>query len=117
MDYQFKHDLLGNPLALCDLEYEALGDWLTSDLATDKRQAKVLIEVVEQLLNYQLNHHQHNGKIYHLTFEQDEGELFLNHNEISHPEFIDHNDSSQPICGFGLTDFKHLLEEWVDFIK
>ena len=115
MDYQFKHDILGNPLAICELEYEALGDWLTNDLATDEKQAKTLIDTAKQLLNHRLNHYQHNGKIYHLVFEQDEVELFLNHYEISHPEFNDQTGDSQPICGFGLVDFKHLLEEWSNF--
>jgi uncharacterized protein YacL (UPF0231 family) len=116
MDYQFKHDLLGNPLAICDLEYEALGDWLTNDLAKDNQQAKLIIDITKQLLNRQRSHYQHNGKIYHLIFEQDEVELFLNDNEVSHPEFIGQTDNSQPICGFGLIDFKHLLDEWVAFV-
>lgn len=117
MDYQFKHDLLGNPVATCDLEYEALGDWLTHDLAADGGQTGVLIAVTEKLLNHQLNHYQHEGKIYHLVFEPDEVELFINHNQVSHPEFSEETDTTQPICGFGLIDFKHVLEAWAAFIQ
>ena len=118
MDYKFANDLLGNPFATCDLEYEALGDWLTNDLADDFVQIEHLISISDNLQKRHVSHHQHDGKIYHLVLENDEVELFLNHSETTHPEFIDHiPEDNHPVCGCGLVDFQHLLNAWLDFIQ
>ncbi|TDF38223.1 hypothetical protein EYS14_11045 [Alteromonadaceae bacterium M269] len=118
MDYQFSHDLLGNPFAKCDSEHEALGDWLTNDIATDKAQIASLLAKLNELLDRRQSLYQHTGKIYHLTFDQEEVELFLNDYETTHPEFSDEEEFNMkhPACGFGLVDFKHVLNEWLEFL-
>ena len=82
MDYQFSHDILGNPVATCELECEAFGDWLSHEIAQDFRQITLLLNTVHQLQANQLTSYQHNGKEYHLEFDKDEVELIFNNNHI-----------------------------------
>jgi uncharacterized protein YacL (UPF0231 family) len=121
MDYQFSYDILGQPVATCELECEAFGDWLTHDIAKDFTQITLLLKTAQQLLNNQLVSYQHNGKEYHLLFDKDEVELILNNNEIQSIAPSE-EDESQEIgdlhiqSGCGLADFQSLLEAWQQFI-
>ncbi len=36
MDFEFVTDVTGQPLAKCDIESEAFGDWLSHDIGTDR---------------------------------------------------------------------------------
>ena len=72
MDYQFSHDILGNPVVTCELECEAFGDWLSHDIAQDFAQITLLLNTVQQLQSNQLVSYQHNGKEYHLLLDKDE---------------------------------------------
>jgi uncharacterized protein YacL (UPF0231 family) len=122
MDYQFSHDILGHPLATCELECEAFGDWLSHEIAQDTGQITLLLNTIRQLQTHQLSHHQHNGKEYHLMFDKDEVELILNNNhiqEMTHSE----EDESQELSnlhiqsGCGLADFRILLQAWQTFVS
>lgn len=121
MDYQFSRDFLGNPVATCELECEAFGDWLSQDIAQDTSQINLLLNIVEKLQNKQLIDYQHNGKEYHLLFDKDEVELVLNNNLIQEMSTTD-DDESQELSdlhiqsGCGLADFKSLLRAWQGFV-
>ncbi|MFT6991988.1 MAG: hypothetical protein ACJASL_003985 [Paraglaciecola sp.] len=122
MDYQFFHDLLGQPIATCELECEAFGDWLSNDIARDVRQIALLLNTVNQLQTHQLSSYQHIGKEYHLQFDKDEVELILNNNQIQAIETSE-DDESQELndlhvqSGCGLADFYTLLKAWQQFIS
>ena len=122
MDYQFSHDILGHPVASCELECEAFGDWLSHEIARDHDQITLLLNTIRQLQTHQLSHYQHNGKEYHLVFDKDEVELILNNNhiqEMAHSE----EDESQELSnlhiqsGCGLADFHILLQAWQTFVS
>ncbi|MEP1445033.1 MAG: YacL family protein [Paraglaciecola sp.] len=121
MDYQFSRDFLGSPVATCELECEAFGDWLSQDIAQDTSQINLLLNIVEKLQNKQLIDYQHNGKEFHLLFDNDEVELVQNNNLIQEMSATD-DDESQELSdlhiqsGCGLADFKTLLSAWRDFI-
>jgi uncharacterized protein YacL (UPF0231 family) len=117
MDYQFARDLLNNPYAKCELEYEGFGDWLTHDLMAQRQAIKTLLNTVSKLLQRELLSHQYNGTLYHLIFEDDEVSLFINHHQVSHPEFSDDGEDNYPIAGCGLVDFKQLIDAWSDFVS
>jgi uncharacterized protein YacL (UPF0231 family) len=117
MDYQFYRDLLGNPVAKCELETENYGDWLSNDIAQDRAQVSLLLAKIELLQQLQINHYQHIGKVYHLLFADDEVELVLNNTSVSEtqtlsPELENPLDSQ----GCGLADFKALLKQWQIYI-
>jgi uncharacterized protein YacL (UPF0231 family) len=122
MDYQFSHDILGQPIATCELECEAFGDWLTHDIAQDAGQITLLLHTVYQLQINQLVSYQHNGKEYHLQFDKDEVELILNNNHIQEISSSE-DDESQELAdlhiqsGCGLADFHTLLKAWQQFIS
>lgn len=122
MDYQFSHDILGQPVASCELECEAFGDWLSQDIAQDFAQITLLLNVIHQLQTNQLVSYQHNGKEYHLLFDKDEVELILNNNQIQQMTHSQ-DDESQELSdlhiqsGCGLADFYKLLKAWQLFIS
>lgn len=116
MEFQFRKDITGLPIAKCDLECEAFGDWLSHDISIKKAEIKSLLNTVDKLLNKQLNHYEYTGKEYHLIFENDEVELALNNNQSSHTEFEDEFDEGAN-TGCGLVDFQKLLQEWQIFIR
>ena len=122
MDYQFSHDILVQPVATCELECEAFGDWLTHDIAQDAGQMTLLLHTVHQLQINQLVSYQHNGKEYHLQFDKDEVELILNNNHIQEISSSE-DDESQELAdlhiqsGCGLADFHTLLKAWQQFIS
>ncbi|MDC8829703.1 YacL family protein [Alteromonas gilva] len=116
MDFEFITDVTGQPLAKCDIESEALGDWLSHDICTDKRAIESLLYMIEQLKNNQRPDVEFTGKIYHLAIADDEVELFLNNSQPHHDEFED-DYSDGPAAGCGLVEFTHLLESWRDFIN
>ncbi|MCF2948388.1 YacL family protein [Paraglaciecola aquimarina] len=116
MEFQFRKGITGLPLAKCDLECEAFGDWLSHDLGTDRAKIKDLLEIVEQLLNKRLAHYELSGKEYYLTFEDDEVLLSLNNNQTTVDEFAEDYDPDES-TGCGLIDFKHLLEQWAIFTR
>ena len=122
MDYQFQHDILGQPVATCELECESFGDWLSQEIGKDVRQISQLLNTIQQLQNNQLTSYQHNGKEYHLHFDKDEVELFLNNNHIQEMSALDKGESQeltdlQIQSGCGLADFHFLLLAWQEFIR
>lgn len=122
MDYQFFHDILGQPLASCELECEAFGDWLTHDIAQNVEQISLLLNTIQQLQTNQLTSYQHNGKEYHLEFDKDEVELMLNNNHIQGmaPRADDESqelDDLHTQSGCGLADFYTLLKAWQQFVS
>ena len=120
MDYQFSHDILGQPSATCELECEAFGDWLSHEIAQDFAQINLLLNTVQQLQSNQLVSYQHNGKEYHLLLDKDEVELILNNNHIQ--EMTSLNDDTPELSnlhiqsGCGLADFHTLLKAWQKFV-
>ena len=122
MDYQFFHDILGHPVAICDLECEPFGDWLSHDVAQEFEQITLLLNIIVQLQTNQLVNYQHNGKEYHLELDKDEVELNLNNNHIqtmTHSE-DDENQELEDLhiqSGCGLADFHILLKAWQKFIS
>ncbi|MFT5840212.1 MAG: hypothetical protein ACI9UT_002723 [Flavobacteriales bacterium] len=122
MDYQFSHDLLGHPVATCELECEAFGDWLSHEISQDAGQITQLLNTVDQLQTNQLISYQHNGKEYHLLLDKDEVELILNNNHIQEITASEDEESQELEdlhiqSGCGLADFHTLLKAWQKFIR
>ncbi len=115
MDFEFITDVTGQPLAKCETEAEAFGDWLSHDIGANKSAIASLLETVESALSQSQVDFEFSGKIYHLIMSNDEVELFLNNNQISHSEFAN-EQSDEAVAGCGLVEFKHLLENWLDFV-
>ncbi|MGK0381162.1 MAG: hypothetical protein ACI8QG_000913 [Flavobacteriales bacterium] len=122
MDYQFSHDILGQPVATCELECEAFGDWLSHEIARDFEQIKLLLYTIQQLQTNQLSSYQHNGKEYHLELDKDEVELISNNNHMQELAPSE-DDESQELSslhiqsGCGLADLYILLKAWQKFVS
>jgi uncharacterized protein YacL (UPF0231 family) len=116
MDFQFTTDITGLPIAKCDTECEAFGDWLSNDISVDKTTIDALLNTLDSLVNKQINSYKFSGKIYYLVFADDEVELFLNNHRVTNSEFTEDDIPYGPEAGCGLVDFQQLLQEWRDFI-
>ncbi|GGF57439.1 YacL family protein [Alteromonas lipolytica] len=116
MDFEFVTDVTGQPLAKCDIESEAFGDWLSHDLGTNTKAISDLLLTVDGLLAKRAADAEITGKIYHLVIADDEVDLFLNNTELSGQEF-EEEFSDGPVAGCGLVEFKHLLQSWLEFIQ
>ena len=115
MEYQFSYDVLGQPVAKCELECEAFGDWLSHDIAKDHKQLSLLLEVIKKLQKQQLADYQYIGKIYHLQLDKDEVTLTLN-NETLDLAQAQHVEWDPEISnGCGLIDLQRLLIAWQAF--
>ncbi len=116
MDFEFVTDVTGLPLAKCDIESEAFGDWLSHDVSVNKTTITTLLTGIEQVLNHQLTSYEFTGKIYHLTIADDEVELFINSGQSTHSEYGE-DYSELAVAGCGLIECKHLLTSWLEFIN
>jgi uncharacterized protein YacL (UPF0231 family) len=115
MEFQFMTDISGQPIAKCELECEAFGDWLGNDLGKDPRKVSQLLHTIDELLNKQLPHFELTTKEYHLSIEDDEVTLSLNNAQSQTEEFAEHYPDEQ-VTGCGLIDFQQLLKAWQQFI-
>ena len=80
MEFEFRTDITGQPLAKCDLECEAFGDWLSNDYGTQRTKINQLLTLIEKLQQKQILSYSLEGREYYLNFENEEVELYLNHN-------------------------------------
>lgn len=119
MDYEFRRDLHGRYKAELSMGHEALGLWLTEEVATDLVVVGVLLEKIAQLQNRACWEHRHPGREFMLTMTQEGVEVraaLLDDLADEAPEELSHYDEeSQASCG--LDDFRQLLEAWCEFIK
>lgn len=115
MEFEFKTSITGQPIAKCELECEAFGDWLSHDLGNNPHHVSKLLTTVEQLLSKQIQHVELPGKEYHLSIEDDEVSISLNHAQSSSEEFAEQASNHQT-TGCGLVDFQQLLKAWLEFI-
>jgi len=119
VDYDFFKDEYDAPCVQCSMEYEAMGIFLTEELASvDLIEA--LLADVESIESKKLHDKTHQGKEFLLKLNRDDAIVRSNildsmsDDEI--PEELNYYDSqSESMCG--LDDFKALLEEWLDHVK
>ena len=119
MDYEFRRNLYGRYQAEFSMGHEALGLWLTEELATDQAMISILLNKLEKLQTQQCWHHHQPGREFMLTMNQDGIEVraaLLDDMADEAPDDLTHYDQESQAC-CGLDDFRQLLESWAEFIK
>jgi len=118
MDYQFIKNEYDEPEAVFSNGHEALGYYLTSELAN---QASKLVEIqnaIEQIQSRKIQSFESIGKAYILRVEDDGVCISASALEYDFyeelPESTELYDSEQT-CECGLLDFSLVLEEWQIF--
>ena len=118
VDYEFKFDGQGRPLAKFSMEHEAIGCWLTDESNTLERIDRLLL-IVDKLEKREIYQKLIVGGDYELQLFSTEVEFSLL-NEDSNDDFYLEEELSlyegRCFAGCGLLDFKQALESWRAFI-
>lgn len=118
MDYELLRDHYGRYQATFSMGHEALGLWLTEELATDCQLLMLLLLKIMQIQKQQCWEYQKPGHEFMLTMNKDGVEIRaarLDDEDDQAPDELEHYDQeSQATCG--LDDFRKILEDWKLFI-
>lgn len=120
MDYTFRLDLYGAYQATFSMGHEALGLWLTEELADNAVLTATLLNKLDQLQNKQCWDYSLSGREFALTMNHEGIEvraalLDAVMDELLHEELNHYEQESHASCG--LDDFRQLLEAWQAFIQ
>lgn len=119
MDYEFRHDLYGRYQARFSMGHEALGLWLTEELAANHELTDSLLDKIEHLKNNQCREYHQNGKEFTLHMSREGVEIhsmLLDNTFDEAPEELSFYDQ-ESYASCGLDDFRQLLLAWQTFIK
>ena len=119
MDYEFRRNLYGRYQAEFSMGHEALGLWLTEELATDQVLIETLLKKIDQLQRQQCWEYSQPGREFMLNMNQAGIEVraaLLEDMADEAPDELNHYDQESQAC-CGLDDFRQLLEAWAGFIK
>ena len=119
MDYQFKKDLLGQPIAKFSMGHEAVGRWLSDELSNNQPAIQRLIDLIAQIENGNLGYRVFNGAELQLTVSLSGVEVTPLEDEIwgDNSVFQDNNLYDGESCAeCGLSDFKEVLLSWEEFV-
>ncbi len=67
MDYQFKIDLYGQPIAKFSMGHETIGRWLSDELSSNQNAVRKLIVLITEIENGQTGFREFNGTEFQLT--------------------------------------------------
>ncbi|GAA4884131.1 YacL family protein [Ferrimonas pelagia] len=120
MEFEFRRELGGSPVALMSMGHEAIGRFLQDELQQPATIALVQTAVAQRLAGertpYRLE-----GSEQTLLIEADEISVQDHsvHRQAEEDEFDPalavYDAESEAVCG--LEDFDHLLESWLAFIR
>ncbi|MDH5216361.1 MAG: YacL family protein [Gammaproteobacteria bacterium] len=119
MDYEFRRDLYGRYQARFSMGHEALGLWLTEELAANQELTDSLLDKIEHLKNSQCREYHQNGKEFTLHMSREGIEihsLLLDNTFDEAPEELSFYDQ-ESYASCGLDDFQQLLLAWQTFTK
>ncbi|NBI43664.1 UPF0231 family protein [[Haemophilus] felis] len=116
MDFQFTH-YLGQVIAKCSMEHEALAHWLNSENPSSPQIQHILKQIQQLKIHQDL---QIIGKEYSLFINADEvviraNNLAIGNDEILEDDFHFYDEESLAFCG--TMDFIHFLQSYLDFIQ
>lgn len=119
MDYQFKKDLYGQPIAKFSMGHEAIGRWLSDELSNNQPIIQKLIDLISQIENGRVGFREINGAEFQLSISLsgvEVGPLESEHIE-DNSLLQDHNlYEGESIAECGLFDFKEVLLSWQEFV-
>jgi len=120
MNYQFKRNRKGKPLAQFDMGSEAFSHWFSQELGGDKEKIELLRKVVKQLQNKEIKEFALPGKEINLSLDLYEVEVKSTMLSMDAPDDMPEGTElydQESISGCGLEDFSHVLDSWLDFVS
>jgi len=119
MDYDFTVDDYGCPIAMFSAGHEALGSWLSEELAEDQTAIVELLKLIDRLEQGVISQYHIEGNQFQLNLERDQIEVLALalHSEVYEelPEDTNLYDQESQ-AGCGLQDFKQVLLLWQEFV-
>lgn len=125
MDYQFKRDIYGNPIATLSMEHEIIGRWLTDELSGNASKVQRLLTVIEQIENGQRVSFSQQGTDFELNLGPSEVEFeaierdYDCDQEQMNASYLEANELNTDMasCSCGLVDFKQVVLSWWEYIS
>lgn len=117
MDFQFTFHL-GQVLAKCSMEHEAVANWLNTETSRDPQNISIILNKIQQLNSQQES--QFIGKEYSLWVNADEVMVRANHLDIENQEVAEdnlHYYDAESIALCGKEDFVHFLQSYLNFMQ
>ncbi|MBU2862809.1 YacL family protein [Reinekea forsetii] len=116
MDFEFRYNEQGLPVAEFSMGHEAIGRWLSDELGSNLAKINLLLEVIEQIEQAHLAEKTLFGTELTLYLSSDDVEVksIYGDDEEDLPEETHLSDSSST-ANCGLPDFKQAVEEWLDY--
>ena len=119
MDYEYKVDVYGKPVARFSIGHEAIGLWLNEELSGNKCAIAELLEFIQQLEQRRINQHHIQGKEFQLRLSWDQVEVIALALGIDVDEDLPedtHLYDQESFSECGLQDFKQAVQRWQAFI-
>jgi len=119
MDYQFKKDLYGQPIAKFSMGHEAIGRWLSDELSNNQLAIQRLIDLVTSIENGHIGFREFAGSEFQLTIGLSGVEVQPLEGDILQDETILQDNrlyDGESCAECGLPDFKEVLLSWREFV-
>lgn len=124
MDFQFKKDILGQPVASFSMGHETIGRWLTDELGSNSTNTLKLIDVINNIEQSSIGFREITGKELQLSLSISGVEVSAIESDYnSDMDLQDEFDEAtslyegESFSECGLLDFKQALLAWLEFIS
>jgi len=117
MDFQFKRDILGQPIASFSMGHEAIGRWLTDELGSNQTSTLNLIDMVNKIEQSLIGFREMSGSELELTLSLNGVEVSALESDIDLQDEDSNLYESESFSECGLLDFKQALQSWLEFIS
>lgn len=119
MDYQFKKDLYGQPIAKFSMGHEAIGRWLSDELSNNQAAIQRLIDLITRIEKGQIGFREFSNTELQLTVSLSGVEVRPLEGDILQDDAILQDDrlyEGESCADCGLPDFKEALLSWREFV-
>lgn len=119
MNYKFRHDINGKPVAHFEMGGETFSRWFTDELSNDTTKISEILKAIDRLSSKQIKEFNLPGKDISLHIDVDEVEVRSKDLDYNAPDELPEGTElydQESLSGCGLEDFLTVLESWQDFI-
>ena len=119
MNYQFRRDQQGSPLAQFDMGSETFSRWFSEELGDDHDKIAAILAAIQQLQSEQIKEFVLQGNDISLSLDPYEVEVRSKILDIDAPDELPEGTElydQESIAGCGLEDFIRVITSWNDFV-
>lgn len=119
MDYEFTIDEQYQAVAQFSIGHEAIGLWFTEELRKDKQSIAELLDIIRQLEQRKVMHHNSQGRTFQLRLSTEQAEVVALALDIDIDEELPENTEfydQESYAECGINDFKQAVLDWEQFV-